>query len=184
MTDITPSRTNIQLEGAEFRAAVSEFLIQSLGAGINFINERQHSEKQFFLNGRYNALITPYAAVDGLTFFQFDAEIIDVWAFTIINGAGGTTSFDIKIASTPGGSFTSIFSTNPSIDASAGSYIWIHVGSTVPNTVAPVFASPNVNGNVDVSAGQAIRFDLLSAQTGVTGAGPRGCGIVVHYRPR
>jgi hypothetical protein len=175
MADLTPSRKNLQVEETRFRSAVSESIVQKAGSSINFINERQHSEKQFFINGNYSAISLPFIAIDGYTFFQFDAEIIDVWMFIQFAGSGGTTELDIKRATTPGGSFSSIFSTTPKISSLAGDGIWIHVGSSFPNTTAPVLALSQVN------AGDALRCDLIQAQSGAT---VNGCGIVVHYRPR
>jgi len=180
MTDIPVSRTNIQIEGSQFRSAVSEFLIQSVGAGINFINNRQHSEKQFFLNGRYGSLPTPFLGVDGLTVWEFDAEIINIWMFILEAGSGGTTELDLKIATTPGGAFTSIFSTTPKATSATSNFSWIGIGDTVTGMTAPVFSTVNANGYYEVNAGDALRFDILSNQSGT----PRSTGLLCHYRPR
>jgi len=177
-TLITPARNSIYIEGSQFRSAVSEDLVQRLGSSINFINAYQHSEKQFFINGPYGRVATvPVTAVDGLAVFEFNATIIDVWMFNITAGSAGTTELDLKIATTSGGAFTSIFTTTPKITSAAGNNAWVGApgGAYTPpsGTTAPVL------GTVNINAYTAIRLDLLQAQTG-----GQNCGLIVHYRPR
>lgn len=176
-TPITPSRNDIYIEGAQFRSAISEDLVQRVGSSINFINAYQYSEKQFFINGLYGTATTPVLGVDGLAVFEFDAYIIDAWMFNITAGSAGTTELDLKIATTSGGAFTSIFSTTPKISYTSGNSVWVGSPSgayTPPTgTTQPVFATRNV------SAYSAIRLDLLQKQTG-----GQNCGIIIHYRPR
>jgi hypothetical protein len=181
MVDLAPDRKNIQIEESRFRTAVSESLIQKVGSSVNFINYYQHSEKQFFLNGNYNYISAPVLRFDGMTFFQYDAEVIDVWMFVQVQSAmtSGTTELDLKYATTPGGSFTSIFTTTPKIQYNAGNDIWIHVGSTVTNTTAPVLSVTNFD------AEWALRLDVLQVPTGTPGdTSGVGTGLLVHYRPR
>lgn len=177
-TPIAPSRNSIYIEGAQFRSAISEDLVQRVGSSINFINDYQHSEKQFFINGLYGTATTPVLGVDGLAVFEFDAYIIDAWMFNITAGSAGTTEIDLKIATTSGGAFTSIFSTTPKITSAAGNNAWVGAPTGGPytppsGTTQPVFATRNI------SAYTAIRCDLLQKQT----AG-QNCGIIIHYRPR
>lgn len=175
MSEITGARKNIHQEEVEYLAAVSEATFTKMGGSVNFINNRQHSEKQFFANGRYGIESSyPTLAVDGLTFFQYDAEIIDAWMFVAFAGSGGTTELDIKRATTPGGSFTSIFSTTPKITSAAGNFVWIHVGSAIAGTTAPVLATTLVD------AEDALRLDVITAQSGT----PITTGLIIHYRPR
>lgn len=180
MSDLSPERKNIQVEETRFKYAVSESWSQKIGKSINFINYYQHSEKQFFLNGRYAAIDLPMLGVDGLCIFNFNAEIFNAYAFNLEAGTGGTTELDIKRATTSGGSFTSIFSTTPKIAYNAGNFVWVGIGETGTGLTAPVFSTVNDDGNVEVNAGDAIRFDILTAQT----TRPRSCGIILHYKPR
>jgi hypothetical protein len=177
-TLVTPARKLIYTIGAQFRSAVSEELIQRLAGVSNFINLYQHSEKQFFINGAYPNAPYPVTGVDGLAVFEFDAEIIDVWMFNMVAGAGGQTELDLKVSPTPGSPFVSIFSTTPKISSLAGNQVWVGApgGAYVPpaNTTAPVISTVNVD------AGSAIRLDLLDSQ----GPGAENCGLIVHYRPR
>ena len=159
MSDLPEQRVFIQTESARFRSAVSESLLQTVGKMANFLGKRNHQEKQFFINGPYGIATVPATALDGLTFFQFDAEIIDVWAFNLVPGSSGTTEIDIKIAD-PGGSFTSIFSTTPKFTSASASNSWVDALGIVPpgsGVTAPVLSVTNVD------AGQALRLDLFTS---------------------
>lgn len=190
-TLVTPSRTLVYTPGAQFRSAVSEELIQRLAGLENFISLYQHSEKQFFLNGDYSRVAVPQTAADGLAVFEFDATIIDVWMFNIVAGSAGTTELDVKIATTSGGAFTSIFSTTPKITSAAGNNAWVGnpsvwtSGAAVQDgtyTVPTGCTRPVLSGGgqtLDVNKYSAIRLDLISAQTNA-----QNCGLLIHYRPR
>jgi hypothetical protein len=190
-TLVTPSRTLVYTPGAQFRSAVSEELIQRLAGMENFISLFQHSEKQYFLNGDYSKVSLPQTAADGLAVFEFDATIIDVWMFNIVAGSTGTTELDVKISTTSGGAFTSIFSTTPKITSAAGNNAWVGnpsvwtTGSPVQDgtyTVPTGCTRPVLTGGgqtLDVNKYSAIRLDLISAQTG-----GQNCGLLIHYRPR
>lgn len=176
-TLVTPARKLIYALGTQFRSAVSEELIQRIGAVSNFISLYQHSEKQFFINGAYSNATVPALGIDGLAVFEFDAEIIDVWMFNLVAGSGGTTELDLKIATTPGGAFTSIFSTTPKITSGAGNNVW--VGAPGGAYTPPGGATAPVISTINVDAYSAIRLDMLQTQTG-----GQNCGLIVHYRPR
>lgn len=191
MAIVQPGRTLIYAPGAQFRSAVSESLIQGLAGLNNFISLYQHSEKQFFLNGPYSTLTMPQTAVDGLVVFEFNAYIFDVWMFNIVNGSAGTTELDLKLSTGSGGAFTSIFTTTPKITSAAGNNAY--VGKPIvynANGVAtadPLYATPAgctkpvfVGGaqTYTVLKQQAIRLDILQAQTG-----GQNCGLLVHYYP-
>ncbi|OPZ24611.1 MAG: hypothetical protein BWZ03_00086 [bacterium ADurb.BinA186] len=178
-TPIPPVRGIIYIEGARFRSAVSEELIQRLGATNNFISLYQYDTKDFFLNGPYSSVSTPQTAVDGLYVFPFDVEIFDAVMFNIVSGSSGTTELDIKYATAPGGSFTSIFSTTPKITSAAGDYAWIGVGGSLTGATAPVFTSTPASPSFNVDAGWAVRIDLLQSQ-----AGAQNCGLLLYFRPR
>lgn len=174
MADVTPLRRTPQVEEFAYKEAVSEAVLIKMAQSVAFINAYQHSEKQFFLNGKYNSVSAPQYAVDGLVVFEYDAEILNAYMFHHIGGSDGTTTLDIKRATSPGGAFSSIFSTTPKITSSASDYVWIGVGDSVSGCTAPVLSV------TEVSAGDALRVDLLAAQTGDV----ENCGIIIHYRPR
>lgn len=174
MSDITASRKNIQVEETRYRSAVSESVAQKLGGSINFINTYQHSEKQWFVNGKYGLLTIPFNAIDGLVLANFNLTIINAFMFVRQAGSGGDTTLDIKYSTTPGGAWTSIFSTKPSINYAAGDFAWCYVSSAFSNTTAPVLSTTSID------AGWVMRCDITSAQSGDA----RGCGLVLHYKPR
>ena len=189
---VTPAKALVYQPGAQFRSAVSEELIQRISGLQNFLGLYMHSEKQFFLNGPYNLLTPPQTGLDGLTVFEFDATIIDVWMFNLVAGSGGTTELDIKISTASGTSFTSIFATTPKIASSAGANAWVGnpsvwtTGAAVQDgtyTVPTGCTRPVLVGGgqtYNVAKYSALRLDLLQAQTG----SPENCGLLVHYIPR
>ena len=191
MAVVTPSRSLVYSQSATFRAAVSENLIQSIAGMQNFISLYQHSEKQFFLNGPYSIIAPPRTAMDGLAVFEFDATIIDVWMFNITAGSAGTTELDLKIATSSGGAFTSIFSVTPKITSAAGSNAWVGNPSIWTSGTAVADGSYTVPTGctqgvftgaartINVTKYTAIRLDILQAQTG-----GQNCGLLVHYYPR
>lgn len=177
-TLVTPERLLIYAEGAQFRSAVSEELIQRQGAVSNFISLYQYNDKQFFANGRYGIMSSyPQLGVDGLVFMNFNAEIINAWVWNLVAGTGGTTELDIKRATTPGGAFTSIFSTTPKITSSAAANVWADWQGTV---VAPTGVTAPVVTTVNLNAGDALRLDIITAMTGT----PENTGILINFRPR
>lgn len=172
MALITDARKLIDQNDVKYRASVSESTWTKIGGMLNFIANRNHQEKQFFLNGPY----LTGTKLDGLTVFNFNATIINVYAFNIIAGTSGTTEFDIKIKPQLSGAFTSIFTTRPAISYLAGE-VWVGIGDVIANTTAPVLtSSPN---GLNVNQGDALVLDLLQAQLGA-----QNCGVLVHYRPR
>lgn len=174
MAEISPIRSNLQIEQAQFRAAVSESILQQAGSSINFINTYQKYDKAFCINGAYNSLSIPFAAIDNILFIPDNALITNAFMFTRKAGSGGTTELDVKYATTPGGSWASVFSTTPKISYAAGDFAWCYTGSSFLNTTAPVLSVTNLN------AGMAIRCDIITSQSGDA----RGAGIVLFLQPR
>lgn len=191
MADVLPIRQTIPIPGSQYLSAVSENLVQSVAGLNNFLAYFQHSEKQFFLNGGYSLVAAPQTGVDGLAVFEFNAQIIDVWMFNMTAGTSGTTTLDCLVATSSGGTFSSIFTTTPSISYQAGNNVW--VGAVNPTLIgnqyspSPSYAAPanttqpvlNATITNSIAAWSAIRVDMLAAQ-----AGGQNCGLLVHYRPR
>ena len=175
MSDLPGVRKYVQTEETRFRAAVSEALAQKLGSSINFINSFQKYVKQWFINGQYNALSIPFLGIDGMTYVPDNATITNAFMFHRAAGTGGSTSLDIKTATTPGGTFTSIFSTQPSINYAAGNFAFCFTGSSFLNTTAPVLSVTSLNANT------VLRCDITSAQSGNTA---KGCGLILFMQPR
>ena len=176
MPQLPDVRRNIFVEETQFRGAVSEDLAQKLGSSINFINDRQYTEKDFQINGDYYLATLPYNAPDGFLFFGFNAEIVNIFAFVKTAGASGTTTLDLQYMAAPGGSWASVFSTQPSFTSAAGNDRWIDSGGIV--TLGSGVTRP-VLSTTSFTAGTALRVVLVSAQTSPANS----TGLVVHYRP-
>lgn len=177
MTMINPERTFMQKEEAAYGAAVTEALLSKLGAQLNFLNLRHHETKRFTINGNYDissVATLPYNAIDGLHVFEFDCEILNIWIYNREKGTAGTTQLDLKWKSSSGSSWASIFSTLPSFTTTASNFESCSVGESKTGFVAPVLSKTNFN------AGDMIRMDLNTCMTG----NPKGCGIILNYRPR
>lgn len=120
--------------------------------------QREHSWE---LNGAYPGLSFPQLNIDSIFFAPANMTITSVWIYNGQVGGTGITEFDLKVANS-GGSFTSILTTTGKVASTANSDVWTDSGSIIaPQTgvTKPVIAT------AAISAGQAIRFDLLSAMT-------------------
>lgn len=159
-------------------ASVSEATWRKISGMINFLGHRSHQEKNFMINGNYGSFqgFYPINGIDGMAFFEFDAEIFNVWVYSIVPGLSGTTELDLKIKPKSSGAFTSIFSTTPKIGSAAAANVFFEIGDVATGITAPV-----LNGGVPylVNKGDAIRLDLISAMNAA-----EHCGIVIHFRPR
>lgn len=176
--DLSPERKNLQVEESRTKFAVSESFAQKLGASVNFINNFQYDTKDFFANGTYNITGVNETAFDGLYVFPFDVTIFFVAMFSSVAGSGGTTRLDIKRTTASGTTFATIFTTPPAIASTADhtDEAYIYTGGTGTGMTAPVL----IGGTYDINAGDAIRADFLSKQTGSA----QNTGILVYFRPR
>jgi hypothetical protein len=159
-------------------ASVSEATWRKIAGMINFIGHRTHQEKMFVLNGKYGEFqgLYPINFVDGLSVFEYDAEIFNVWIYNSIPGSSGITELDLKVKPKLSGAFTSIFSTTPKIGTSAPSDVFFEVGDVMTGITAPIF---NGSSPYLVNKGDAIRLDIITAMVDA-----EHCGIVLHFRPR
>ena len=183
MPIVPPARNNLFVEEIDYKSAVSEALLLRLAGQNNFLNQFHYYQKQFFLNGFYEGAVG-FTAIDGLEIFPFNAEIFDVGVFNIEAGISGTTEIDIQIATTSGGSFSSIFTTRPAILSTAPNFSYFRIGETNINWTAPVLNSvitSPIDGKLvrQVTAGSAVRIDLLSSMNNA-----RGCGVILFCRSR
>lgn len=133
---------------------------------------------EFVLNGPYAGLTVPVLEIDGLRFFNYNATIVNVWAYIVTPGASGTTTIDLKVATSPGGAFSSIFTTKPAFTSAAVANSYVDANGVVsPGTgvTAPVLATTSI------AAGSAMKFDLTSVQGG---AAAKDVGIIVQFMQR
>ncbi len=183
MAIVSPARKLIFEEETRYQAAVSESTFQKLAATHNFISTQQYTTKRWNLNGNYSLLTLPANGIDGPEAFLYNAEIIGIYVACFTVGSGGSTTFDIQYKA-PAGSWTSIFSTLPSIPSSSGSDSYLltikdPVTSTWSDSGSSGITSPVVSFDLPVAASQ-IRCTLTAAQTG----SPNGAHVSVFWRPR
>lgn len=121
-------------------------------SGIHY--SREHAWE---INGRYANLTIPATEVDSIFFAPYNITIQSVWIYNGLVGTG-TTEMDLKVATTSGGSYTSILSTTGKVTSAAASGVWTDSGSVIgaqTGVTKPVLAT------TAIAAGSAIRFDLL-----------------------
>lgn len=87
------------------------------------------------LNGEYGTLSFPQTYIDSSLFTQYPITIISAWIYNGTTGSAGITEFDLKYATGPGQSFSSIFSTTPKIAATTAISLTAS-GSTATATLA------------------------------------------------
>lgn len=124
----------------------------------------------FKANGKYRA----DTQIDDLFTFKAASTITSVWIQNQGNGSAGTTEFDLKVATTSGGSFTTILSTTGKVASTAAANVWTDTGSVIgvqTGVTKPVLST------TAMAAGSALRFDLLQAMTGGS-----NCSITVFYK--
>ncbi len=119
-------------------------------------------EHNWELNGSYSSLTFPLLNIDAIFFAPYDITIQSIWIYSGDAGSGGTTEFDLKVAS-PGGSFASILSTTGKIASTAVANIWTDSGSVVTSQTG--VTKPVVLTSA-ITAGQAIKWDLIQSMTG------------------
>jgi hypothetical protein len=187
---ITPDRKLIFFEASQFRGAVSEDMIQRQGAISNQNALFQFDVLHYLCNGAYGDVTTiPFTGLDGLYIFPFKMEIINVAIFSNIPGSSGTTELDAKLATSSGGTFTSIFSVTPKVASTASAFAYalsydITLGTS--NQIWTLNATPPTGVTVGqltsvplvVDAGDALRVDILGVMPGAENA-----GLIIYFRP-
>lgn len=167
-------------EEVDRNKGVSQSTWRKIGGVINFLANRTHEVKRFDIFGAYGQLPPsqyPFIFVDGAHVFEFNAEIFNIWVVSYRDVVGtGQTEIDLKLA--PNGSevYSSILTTTAKILSTSALTKRFKLGDVDTGIVAPVMTSTPLN----VNAGDAIRADLITAQSGIKGA----LSIIIHFRPR
>lgn len=174
MANFPESRVYIQTEQVQTRKPVSENLMQSIAATNNHYLVKHLPYIKFAVNGYYQNA-GGSNGIDGLIVLPYQIKIVDIKMYIGSVGSGGTTDLDVKYCTTPGGSFTSLFTTRPVASTSAASYSYIGTGQSVSGWTTPVLTSSNI---IIPSTG-ALRLDIISAMSGQ----PVDTGIIVYYMP-
>ena len=207
--------------------------------------DREHNWE---LNGIYSGLTYPVTDLDALFLAPYNITITSVWIYGAIQGTSGTTEHDLKVSTSPGQPYASIFSTTPKMSATtpitsitrvsltatatlanhgrvngetviisgatqpeyngtytvinattntfdytfAGSLVSPATGSPVLNTRPNTYTDSNsivpaqsgvikaVLSTTNINAGSAIRWDLITSQTGVA----KDARIRIYYKQR
>ena len=181
MADLPGNRQFVQTQSVLTRAPVSENLFQNISGNVNFVNESHLFTHVWKINGNYSTTaVTP--SVDNLFTFRnksngvgTSVEIVDVVLAIDTPGSSGVTQIDLKYSLSPGGSFTSIFTTMPSADPSAAHYSWAGVSDFVTGFTSPVLTS----NPLILPYNSSLRMDIMSTMLG----NPEGANITIYYRP-
>jgi hypothetical protein len=180
-TPVTPARNTIYIEGSQFRSAISEDLLQRFGASINFINTYQYFPFYFGMAGAYgNATFLATLPATGLgpfETFDYNSQIVNVRVYSGTQGSSGTTTVDIKKASAGSSSYTTIFSTLPSVTSAAPANAQFDING-IDGTL-PTGCTRPVLSTVNFTAGDKLRFDVTGIQTGAS-----DLIVTIFWRPR
>lgn len=133
--------------------------------------DREHA---FELNGIYSGLSYPLNNIDSIFFAPYNITITSVWIYNGTAGTGGTTEFDLKVASS-GGAFSSILTTTGKITSAAASGVWTDSGTVIG---AQTGVTKPVLNTTAITAGQAIRWDLITSMSG----SPADARIRIYYK--
>lgn len=157
---------------AQTTALVDGITLQSASNVISVRNgDREHSWE---LNGPYADLSYPLDNIDAIFFAPYNITITSVWIYNGTTGSGGTTEFNLLVA-TSGGSFATILSTTGKITSAAASNIWTDSGSIIgiqTGVTKPVISTSAI------TAGQAIKWTLMTSMSGA----PTDARIRIYYK--
>jgi len=165
----------IQTAESTFKAAVSEYTQNRIAANLNTLYSNAMTSHLFKMNGGISGFVS-HTGVDGIFTFPFNAAIYQVFAYLETPGSSGTMTLDLKVSPFGTNTYTSIFTTAPSIQYTAAASTSIYVGSSVANTTAPVLTSSPIL----VNQFDQIKMDVLSMQSG----SPQNGGLQIFFYPR
>jgi hypothetical protein len=180
MTDVVPSRVNIQQEETRFRASVSESMFTRVAGSINLINDRQYDTHDWHLNGQIG-LFPVVPGPDGIFAFLFDVEITGfTYRIGDTTGASSSVIVDIHKLSAGGTDDGTIFSTRPQISSAASPDTYTTYRQIDDVTLAnPTGHTLAVLGTTEFSAGDALRLDIDQRGTGF-----QQFQFSINFRPR
>jgi hypothetical protein len=179
MAEITPARKNLLEEQTQYRAAVSESLLTTMGASVNFINEFQTMERSFQLNGSYTLGVGQQGA-DQVIPILFDMEIVGISIWNGSTGSSGQSIFDIHRITGGDTDAGSIFSTRPqmdstSIDNTCATYDYANAESVN----LPTGFTHGILNTTNFNRGDCLRLDIDDGMPGASNA-----GVYLFIRPR
>lgn len=143
----------------------ASLLLAAAGGGDIFTHE-------FKLNGYYSQAGVS-TVHDGVFVVPYNCILKDVIMYHGNAGSSGSTSLRIRTKPQSSGAWTSIFTVNPSIAYTAGSWVWAGIGDTVTGITPAQLTTPNLSLN----AKDGLICDVMSVQ----GGSPTNCGIVLVF---
>lgn len=174
-----PDTTTIEVVSNNLKVKASGIVDgTTLTTNTNVISVRNGDrEHAWELNGIYSGLTFPLTNIDSMFLVPYNIEITSVWIYITTKGSSGTTEFDLKAATGPGGAFTSILTTTGKFASTLGTTdpYWTDSGAIIgpaAGVTKPVLLTTTF------SAGAAIRFDLIQTM----GGSPLDARIKIFYK--
>jgi hypothetical protein len=165
MTDITPSRINIQSEETAYKASVSEATLTRVGASTNFVNRYQFDSHAY----NYNYLYKKFEGVvgaDGVFFCWCPVEVVGCAMWNRVTGTSGSTTVDVH-SYTGASDNGTIFSTKPSIASTAtGGTYFIYDAIDNTDIITATGITPGRFSTTRFAAGTALVAILDAAMPG------------------
>lgn len=151
MSDITPAKANIQIEATRQRSAVSEFLEQTMGGAINYLNAQDTANIAAFI-----AIAANSVAVLANAGIAFSGNGTHADTVTFSTGAGEFL-LGFWYSSLAGG----LTAPTTTIGGSAGSPqgFSLNVGSSIPSGL--VFMSPSQTSTLTNNPGGACNLFFI-----------------------
>lgn len=163
---ITGQKKDIQVESLTTGGAASESAVQTIGANVQFLKDSADYSIAWQVNGNYNIIPGVQSLVDGKRGVYKNYAVYGFMLCVDIAGSGGSLEIDI-VRTTSGGASASLFSTRPSVPASAGNngrVLRRFYDSTTlvqsSGAVVPILSITNL------SAGDVLQMNITSKQTG------------------
>lgn len=172
--------STIKIVANELQVQLDNITIEDSGAQLSVRNgDREHNWE---LNGPYWALTAPVNDLDAIFFAPYNITITQVWIYTNIKGASGTTEFDLK-ARAPGGAWASILSTTGKVTVASTAITSLtssgttatatlanHGFSTGDTAVISGATQPNYNGSFAVTVLSSSQFTYTMVGSAVSPA--------------
>jgi hypothetical protein len=177
MSNLPGGRLYVQTESTLTRKPVGESLFQTMAAASNFLIDSSIFYHEWTINEGVNSFLGK-SFVDGIKTMPLGPwqnwAIIGACIYGSTMGTTGNVTLDIQKAAFNTTGWTSIFSSQPSINWQAAAGVTVYNGDSVPNCVAPVLAA----NPVTAIAKDKLRMVVNAVQAG----GAQNFGIRVFYR--
>lgn len=179
MTDVTPSKKNIQIEEIDFRSPVSEATWSKIGGSTNFINDRQHQIHSFNYNGLTRLFVDTVGA-DGVFPCLFDMEIVGLSVFQRRGGSSSSTIIDMDYFTAPNVNGGSIFTIKPSLTSAGGdfNYLVYNALTDTSEEIGTGFTAPAFSKTL-FDKGDVINCIIDQAMPD-----SEDLMVMIHHRPR